>query len=102
MANLPELKKGTTILIGVVAAVAVMAAVITLGIGAIRLGDIFSVLENTNPRVMGFLALPFFIVAVVIGGYWLSKREERMWKGALKKTRAAREPEVTGQESSRE
>jgi uncharacterized membrane protein len=99
MLNLPEMKKGTTILIGVVAAVSVIGTLVILGSGSVGVGDILGALEDTSPRVMGFLALPFVIVVVVVAGYWLSKREERMWKNALMKTRAAREQEAAKKES---
>lgn len=91
MANLPELKRGTAILLGVVAAIVVIATLIVLSSGAIRISDILNVMADTSPRIAGFLALPFVIVGLVVAAYWFSKKEERMWKDAVKKTRAARE-----------
>jgi hypothetical protein len=43
---------------------------------------------------MGLMALPFIFVAFLVGRVWFSKREERMWKDAIKKTRAARGQEA--------
>lgn len=91
MKNLPELKKSTVVLLSVVATVSVIGILVLLVSGSMRIGDIFDALKGMNPRLMGFMAMPFIFVAILIGRAWFSKREERMWKEAMKKTRAARE-----------
>jgi membrane protein implicated in regulation of membrane protease activity len=47
-------------------------------------------LGDLNPRVMSLLILPIAVVVVIIGMKWHRKREERLWKSAVKKTRASR------------
>jgi len=47
-------------------------------------------LSGLNPRVMSLLALPFVAVLFVLGIYLRRRREERMWKNAVKETRAKR------------
>ena len=93
MKNQAEKKKNPIVLIGVVAAVSVLGTLMVIAGGSVRIGDIFSALKDTNPRLMGFMALPFIVVAAVIARYWFSKREERMWKEAIRKTRSARDTE---------
>jgi len=44
-------------------------------------------LSELNPRVLSLLALPVIAVLFVLGVYLKRKREERMWKSALLKTR---------------
>jgi len=85
------LGKRTVIVLVVVATLVVISAVIFLSTGSVRIGDVFDTISHLNPRVVGFLALPFIAVAVVIGLYAYKKREERMWKNALLKPRATRQ-----------
>jgi len=94
MRNLPEMKKGTVVLLSVVAVILAIGTVIMLGSGAVRVRDVFAALKDLNPRLMGFMALPFIVVAILVGKAWFSKREERMWKAAMKKTREARQQEA--------
>ena len=93
MVSLPELPRKKIILISVVATVSVIGTFLLLGSGSVRIGDIFNALSDINPRVMGLMALPFIVVFVLAARYLLKKREERMWKNALLKTRAARQEE---------
>ena len=44
-------------------------------------------LSDMNPRMMSILALPVIAVLFVLGVFFHKKREERMWKSALRKTR---------------
>ena len=81
-------------MLGVVAAVSVVGTLIIIGSGGIRISDIFSALKGINPRIMGFLTLPFIVVLVVVGKYLLKKNEERKWKNALLKTRAAKQEQA--------
>ena len=83
--------KNRNILIGIVAVISVLGTLFLFGSGAVRVGDVFNSLEDANPRVIGFMALPFIVVIVVIGRLWYRKREERMWKQAIRKTQATRQ-----------
>jgi hypothetical protein len=82
------------LLLSVVATVSVVGTFIIIGSGAIRIGDIFGALKGINPRLMGLLALPFIVVFFLVGKYLLKKNEERKWKNALLKTRAAKQKEA--------
>ena len=78
-----------------VATISVAGTFLILEFGSERLSDIFTALKHANPRLIGFLALPFVIVFVVGARFLLRKREERKWKKALLKTRAARQETPT-------
>lgn len=91
------MKKGMLMVLAAVAVIMVVGMLILLIIGSISIGDIFRVLSNLNSRVIALIALPFIIVAVGIGWLYARKREDRMWKQAVSRTRAARQ---TGKKES--
>ena len=74
-----------------VAAVSVVGTIAIIASGAISIRDVFGALKGINPRIMGLLTLPFIVVFFLVGKYLLRKNEERKWKNALLKTRAARQ-----------
>ncbi len=45
-------------------------------------------LSHLNPRALSFIALPFVVLLFVLGVYLRRRREARMWKKAVLKTRA--------------
>ena len=47
-------------------------------------------LSGLSPRILSLLALPFIAVLFVLGFYLRKRREDRMWKNALKETHAKR------------
>jgi hypothetical protein len=55
---------------------------------SVGFSDVFRSLNDMSPRVLSLLALPVIAVLFVLGVYYRRKREERMWKSALLKTRA--------------
>ena len=79
------------VLFGVVAAVSVLGTIIIIGFGSIRISDIFGALKDVNPKLISVLVLPLIVVLLVGGIYLNKKNEERMWKNAMLKTRAARQ-----------
>jgi TRAP-type C4-dicarboxylate transport system permease small subunit len=44
-------------------------------------------LSDLNPRVLSLIALPFIAVLFVLGIYLRKRKEARMWKKAVLKTR---------------
>lgn len=58
---------------------------------SVSLGQVFRGMSDLNPRVMSILALPVIAVLLGVGVYLHKKNEERMWKNAVKKTRASRQ-----------
>jgi O-antigen/teichoic acid export membrane protein len=55
---------------------------------SVSLDDVFRGISDMNPRVMSILALPIIAALFGVGVYYHKKSEERMWKNALKQTRA--------------
>lgn len=58
---------------------------------SVSLSDVFRGLSRLSPWVMSLLVLPVIAVAFVIGVGIHKKKEERMWKSAVKKTHASRQ-----------
>ena len=58
---------------------------------SVSVSDAFRGLSNLSPRALSFVVLPVIAVVFVVGVFLHKKSEERMWKNAVKKTRAARE-----------
>ena len=78
-------------------AIGIAIAIVVLGTGAmvisdsIRFSDFMNALSDLNPRVMTLVLLPFAGIGILVGIYLLRKSEERKWKKALLKTRAAKQ-----------
>ena len=58
---------------------------------SVSFNEIMRSLSNLSPRVMSLLALPFIAVLFALGIYLRRRREDRMWKKALKDTHAKRQ-----------
>jgi hypothetical protein len=58
---------------------------------SISFGDFMRGLGRMNPRVASLLILPFVAVAFVVGVRLHKKREDRLWKQAMKDTRKKRQ-----------
>ena len=48
-------------------------------------------LNGLSPRVLSLLALPFIAVIFILVMYLRKRSEDRMWKNALKETRAKKQ-----------
>jgi len=57
----------------------------------IGFNDFLRSLSDINPRILGLIALPFIVLAFVLGVYLRKKNEERKWKQALLRTRAKKQ-----------
>ena len=57
---------------------------------SVSFNELMRSLNGLSPRVLSLLALPFVAVLFVLGIYLRRKIENRMWKNALKETRAKR------------
>ena len=55
---------------------------------SVSLSDTLRAMSDMSPRVMSILALPIIAALFGVGVYYHKKSEERMWKNALKQTRA--------------
>jgi hypothetical protein len=74
-----------------------MFVVFLVGLGVIlsnesvSFSEFMRALGNLNPRVLSLLALPFIAVILVLWIHLRKRREERMWKKAVKKTQSKRQ-----------
>ena len=74
----------------------VFFAIFVAGLGVIFItesvsfSELMRSLNGLSPRVLSLLALPFIAVLFVLGMYLRRRREDHMWKNALKETRAKR------------
>ena len=58
---------------------------------SVSFNEVMRSLGGLSPRVLGLLALPFIAVLFVLGIYIRKKSVDRMWKNALKETRAKKQ-----------
>jgi hypothetical protein len=58
---------------------------------SISFSEFMRSLSHMNPRVLGLMALPLIAAVFMVGVLLHKKREERMWKRALKDTRDKRQ-----------
>jgi hypothetical protein len=58
---------------------------------SIGFSELLRSLKELDPRIMGFIALPFLAALFVLAAYLRKKNEERKWKQALLKTRAKKQ-----------
>ena len=58
---------------------------------SVSFNEIMRALNDLNPRVLSLLALPFIAVIFGLGIYLRKRREDRMWKNAVKKTHSKRQ-----------
>lgn len=58
---------------------------------AVSFNQIMRAVSDLSPRVLSLLALPFVVAIFGLGIYLRRRREDRMWKNAVKKTRTKRQ-----------
>lgn len=58
---------------------------------SVSFNELMRSLSGLSPRVLSLLALPFVAVLFMLGIYLRKRREDRMWKNALKETRAKKQ-----------
>ena len=58
---------------------------------SIGFSELLRSLKELDPRIMGFIALPFLAALFVLAAYLRKKNEERKWKQALLNTRAKKQ-----------
>jgi len=76
------------VLLGIFILIFIAGLAVIFSNASVGFTDVLRSLSDLNPRVMSILALPIIAVLFGIGVYWRRKSEERMWKSALRKTRA--------------
>lgn len=58
---------------------------------SVSFNEFMRALNDLNPRVLSVLALPLVAALFVLGIYLRRRREDRMWKNAVKKTRSKKQ-----------
>jgi preprotein translocase subunit SecG len=58
---------------------------------SVSFDELMRSLSGLSPRVLSLLALPFVAVLFMLGIYLRKRREDRMWKNALKETHAKKQ-----------
>ncbi len=79
------------VLLGIFVLVFIIGLAVIFTNQSVSLGQVFRGMSDLNPRVMSIIALPVIAVLFGVGVYLHKKNEERMWKNAVKKTRASRQ-----------
>ena len=64
---------------------------VIFSIESVSFNELMLSLSGLSPRVLSLLALPLIAVLFVLGMYLRKRSEDRMWKNALKETRAKRQ-----------
>jgi len=76
------------VVLGIFAAIFVAGLGVIISSEHISFNELVRSLSHLNPRVLSLIALPFIAGLVVLVIHLGKKREERMWKKAVLKTRA--------------
>ena len=86
------------VLAGIFVVIFVIGLAVIFNNASVGFTDVLRSMSDMNPRVMSILALPIIAVLFGLGVYWRKKSEERMWKSALRKTRANSSTETKSEE----
>lgn len=86
------------VLAGIFVVIFVAGLAVIFSNASVGFDDVMRSLSDMNPRVMSILALPIIAVLFGLGVYWRKRSEERMWKNAVRKTRAKSSTETKPQE----
>lgn len=79
------------VVLGIFFVVFVAGLIVILINNSVSFSDFMRSVSRLNPRVLSLLALPLVAVVFVLGVHLHKKREDRMWKKALKDTREKRQ-----------
>ena len=83
------------VLLGIFFLIFIIGIFVILAHQSVSFSDALRAMSDMNPRVMSILALPIVVALFGLGVYYHKKSEERMWKNALKQTRAIGSAEKT-------
>lgn len=83
--------KDRTLMFGIAVAIVITVMIALIASGSIKPSNIAKTLNGMNPRLLGLVVLPFLVVVFVVGNYLRKKKEERMWRDAIMKSRAKRQ-----------
>ena len=86
------------VLAGIFVVIFIIGLAVIFNNASVGFTDVMRSLNDMNPRVMSILALPIIAALFGLGIYWRKKSEERMWKDAVRKTRAKNNTETKPQE----
>ena len=86
------------VLAGIFVVIFIIGLAVIFNNASVGFTDVMRSLSDMNPRVMSILALPIIATLFGLGIYWRKKSEERMWKDAVRKTRARSSAETKSQQ----
>jgi hypothetical protein len=75
------------VLLGIFVVIFVAGLGVIFSNESVSLTEVLGSVSELSPRVLSLLALPVIAVLFVLAVYLRRKKEERMWKNALLKTR---------------
>lgn len=81
-------------LVGLAIGAIVLSTLMVIASDSIEIGDFFDQLSKMNRRALSLASLPFIVALIVLAGYMRKRKEERMWKEALLKTRAKKQAKL--------
>jgi preprotein translocase subunit SecG len=79
------------VILGVIFVIFVAGLGVIFSNESVSFNELMRALSDLRPRVLSLLALPFIAVIFVLGIYLRKRREDRMWKNAVKKTQSKRQ-----------
>lgn len=79
------------LVLGVFFVIFVAGLGVIFSIEPVSFNELMLSLNGLSPRVLSLLALPFIAVILVLVMYLRKRNEDRMWKNALKETRAKKQ-----------
>ncbi len=86
------------VLVGIFFVIFVAGVGVIFSIQSVSFGEVIGSLSDLNPRVLSMIALPVIAVLFGLGVYLRKQSEARMWKNAMRKTRAKSSTEKKDQE----
>lgn len=82
---------GKYVVVGIIFVIFFAGLGVILSNHSVGFSDLMRSLSDLNPRVLGLLALPFIAALFLLWLYLRKRSEDRMWKKALKDTRARKQ-----------
>ena len=76
------------VLLGVFVLIFIIGVGVIFYNASVGFDDVLRSLNDMNPRLMSIFALPIIAALFGLWMYWRKKSEERLWKAAMKNTRA--------------
>jgi hypothetical protein len=86
------------VLLGIFFVIFVAGVGVIFSNASVSFSDALGSLSELNPRVLSLIALPVIAALFMLGVYLRGRREARMWRNAMLKTRAKSSTEKKARE----